>query len=271
MKKIAILGASGFIGFNLLEEYSKKKNLKIYALYNQNKKRKKFNKKNITWVGCDLKKPDNNIIKILKNADLVFHCAAFSQGSDTIINNPLSLIAQNYIINNNILNLLPILNIKKFIYFSCTVMYPNSNRPLKEDQYKLDKIFKNYKAGAKIKLQFEDTIRDLSENMPTKFLSIRHSNIYGRYDKFNHPGSHVFASLITKFLNKKKSVELFGSGTEKRDFLYIDDLLEAVQLLEKKISKKFEIYNVSYGTSLRIRDLASIIKRTLNSQKKNNI
>lgn len=268
MKKIVILGASGFIGFNLLLYYSKIKNYKIIATYNLNNKRAKFQRKNITWVKVNLKNNSQKVKKILNNADIVFHCAAFSQGSKIILNKPLSLITENYLINNCILDVLTKVSIKKFIYFSCTVMYPNSKSTLTENQFDERKIFKNYRAGANIKLQMERTMEEFSKHLKTKFLAIRHSNIYGKYDKFGKEGSHVFATLIHKFLDKKqKKVEIFGDGSEKRDFLYIDDLLNAVRILEKNLNYKFDIFNVSYGKSFSIKELAYKIKNELKSNK----
>ena len=64
---------------------------------------------------------------------------------------------------------------------------------------------------------------------------IRHSNIYGPYDKYDLDKSHVFGATITKVMtNKNNRIEVWGKGTERRDFLYVDDLVDFISLAIKK-------------------------------------
>ena len=66
----------------------------------------------------------------------------------------------------------------------------------------------------------------------TKYTVIRHSNIYGPYDKFDLEKSHFMGATITKVLTAKKNIEVWGEGKESRDFVFIDDL---VKFIEKSI------------------------------------
>ena len=90
----------------------------------------------------------------------------------------------------------------------------------------------------------------------TKFTVIRHSNIYGPYDKFDLHKSHVFGATITKVLTSKK-ISKYGV-TRKRDFLYVSDLINFVDLVIKQ-KNKFEIYNCGSSQSISIHDLVKLI------------
>ena len=75
----------------------------------------------------------------------------------------------------------------------------------------------------------------------TKYTIVRHSNIYGPHDKFDLEKSHVFGATITKVMQAKDKIEVWGEGKEIRDFLYIDDLIDFIKkaLLKQKIYMKY--------------------------------
>ncbi len=95
----------------------------------------------------------------------------------------------------------------------------------------------------------------------TKYTVIRHSNIYGPYDKFDLEKSHVFGATITKVMTAKdgSKIVVWGAGDEERDLLYISDLVNFVALAIDKQESKFELYNVGYGSSVSVNDLVKKI------------
>ncbi|MEE9176186.1 MAG: NAD-dependent epimerase/dehydratase family protein, partial [Thermodesulfobacteriota bacterium] len=95
----------------------------------------------------------------------------------------------------------------------------------------------------------------------TKYAVIRHSNIYGPYDKFDLEKSHVFGATITKVMTAKdgSKIVVWGAGDEERDLLYISDLVNFVALAIDKQESKFELYNVGYGSSVSVNDLVKKI------------
>ena len=88
---------------------------------------------------------------------------------------------------------------------------------------------------------------------------IRHSNIYGPYDKFDLEKSHVLGATISKVMNAEKEIIIWGRGNEIRDFLYISDLIKFVELAIRKQKKKYEIYNCGSEIGTKILDLAKLI------------
>tara|TARA_B100000989_G_scaffold296655_1_gene280370 strand:+ start:2492 stop:3442 length:951 start_codon:yes stop_codon:yes gene_type:complete len=256
-KKLLILGATGFIGKNLLYYYSKKKFYEIHCTYF---KSKIIKIKGITWTKVDLRKP-LDVNKIIKGKDIVIQAAATTSGSKVIVNSPQLHVTDNAIMNSNILRASHENFVKHFIFFSCTVMYPHSKKYLNEN-YKIDpyKINKKYFGVANTKLYIEQMCKFYSLIGKTKYTCIRHSNVYGPNDKFELEKSHFFSANITKVLNSKNNkIIIWGDGKEKRDMVYIDDLLNFVNLVISKQKKNFEIYNCGYGKSLRVIDIINQI------------
>ena len=108
-----------------------------------------------------------------------------------------------------------------------------------------------------------------------KTTALRHSNVYGKYDKFDLLKSHVLGATIRKVINAKENevLEVWGSGKAKRDFIFVDDLVDIVEKSIINQSDIFGLYNCGMGYSISINDLVKkIIKISgKNLRTKNNI
>ena len=90
----------------------------------------------------------------------------------------------------------------------------------------------------------------------TKHTVIRHSNIYGPHDKYDLEKSHVTGATITKVMSSKTGkVVVWGKGEESRDLLYVEDLIEFIDLAIKKQKEDYELFNVGLGKAITIKDL----------------
>lgn len=261
MKKIIILGGSGFIGLNLVDHFSKK--YLIIATYKNKKPSQKF--KNTRWIKADLTKKIN-LKNFCKNAECVFICSAITSGAKNIVSKPEMFVSNNAIINTNIISGIYNIGIKHIFFFSCTVMYSNSNKAKGESDFNLETCEKKYYGGAVMKIYTENLCNFFSRISKTKFTVIRHSNTYGPYDKFNKSEGHFFCSAISKITNAKNEVKVWGPGKEKRNFIHIDDVINAIKILKKKQKNSYEIVNVADNKSYSIRE---IVKKMINCSKKN--
>ena len=98
-----------------------------------------------------------------------------------------------------------------------------------------------------------------SRNSYTKFTAIRHSNVYGPYDKFDLDKSHFVGASITKILTANNKIIIWGSGSEKRDLLYVYDLCDFVNKCIKKQTNPFKIYNCGSGKAFSVNEVVKMI------------
>ena len=263
-KKLIILGCSGFIGKNLAIYFSKK-NYNLFGTYN--KRKPKLKKIKLFKVDLTSKK---NVDKVIKGKDIVIQAAATTSGAKDIISKPYIHVTDNAVMNSLITRSAYDHRVKHIIIFSCTVMYRSSDKPLKEKDFNPNKeMYSKYFGAGWMKVFVEKMSEFYSRLGLNKYTLIRHSNIYGPHDKFDLDKSHVFGATLTKVLkNKKKYISVWGDGSEKRDLLYIDDLIRFVELAIKRQTKKFEIYNVGYGRAITISDLVKKIIKISNKNLK---
>jgi nucleoside-diphosphate-sugar epimerase len=252
MKKIIILGATGFIGRNLTNYFAKQKGYKVFAVYN---KKKPWKNSKVKFLKADLTNK-NSVNRVLKDKDIVIQAAATTSGSKDIVSKPYIHVTDNTVTNSYILRASYENSNKFFVFLSCSVMYHSSKKPISENSLDLNRDpYPAYFGAAWMKIFVEKSCEFYSRFKRTKFLVIRHSNIYGPHDKFDLEKSHVFGATITKVMKAKNNIEVWGHGNERRDFLYIDDLINFIDLAIKKQKTFFELVNVSYGRSISIKEL----------------
>jgi len=245
---ILILGASGFIGRNVLDYFSKYKENKIVATW---KTRRIEDTENVFGLSADLttetevKMVFDFADKILDNKiDVVIQAAATTSGSKDALSKPWYHVTDNAVMNSLILREELNHNVSHHIFFSCTVMYSGLKGMATEDT-KIDHIDDKYFGVGWTKVYLEKMCEFYSRFKKTKYTAIRHSNIYGPYDKFDLDHSHFFGATITKVMTAKDGGDIivWGNGEDKRDFLYATDL---VGFLNELIEKRFGITDKDY-------------------------
>jgi len=140
-------------------------------------------------------------------------------------------------------------------------MYQPSDIPVKETDFDANKeIFKSYFGVGWTKVYVEKMCEFYSRIGDAKHTVIRHSNIYGPYDKYDLEKSHVFGATVTKVMDSKDGkIIVWGSGEEERDLLYVSDLVDFVELAIAKQVNKFELLNAGYGSSIPVAELVKKI------------
>ncbi len=265
-QQILILGGTGFIGINLVKYFSSFANYDVTATYNI---KKKVKLQKVKWIKINLLNY-KNLSSVFNKYDIIIQAAATTSGSKDIVNKPYLHVTDNAVMNSYILRSLEKINVKHFIFFSCSVMYPSSKKLLKEKDIDLNnKINEKYFGVAWTKLYIEKMCHFYSSICKTKFTIIRHSNVYGPNDKFDLLKSHVMGATITKVLkNNDQYIEVWGDGKEKRDLIYISDLLDFVSKVIKKQKNKIEIYNCGSAKGISI---INLVKKVIEISKKNKL
>jgi len=269
MKTILICGATGFIGRNLLEYYSKKNEYKVRATHFKRPKIEEY--KNVEWVNADLRNPE--IVKdVLNGIDIVLQFAATTSGSKDILSKPYIHVTDNAVMNSLILRECYEQNVKHFVFPSCTVMYQPSPNALSENDFNGDdEIFPTYFGVGNTKVYIEKMCNFFSRFERTKHTVIRHSNIYGPYDKYDLEKSHMLGATITKVLKSTDGIiNVWGTGEEARDLLYVDDLVNFIDKAINNQNSFYELFNVGLGKAIKVKEIVNKIILHSNKEMKIN-
>lgn len=261
--KIFIAGHNGMVGSSVLRLFKKKfSNSKIY-IANKNK----LNLLNQHQVYKFIKK---------NKFDSIVICAARAGGIYANNTKKADFIYENLEIQNNLINAAFLFKIKKLIFLGSSCIYPKiCPQPMKEEYLLTGPLEETNKAYSIAKIAGISLCNSYREQYDCDFRCIMPTNLYGIKDKFDEKNSHVIPALIKKFhnakINKKKYIKVWGSGNVYRDFLYVDDLSEAILKIFKLNKKKYEKatknishINVGSGKELTIKKLAYKIKSIVN-------
>ncbi len=259
-RKLLICGATGFIGKNLAQYFAQNPDFEVFGTY---LKSKPLADLKIKMIKADLTNKED-VDRVVKGMDVIIQAAATTSGARDIIERPYYHVTDNAVMNSLIFRSAHENKVSHVVFFSCTVMYQSSDVPVKETDFDANKaIFPSYFGVGWTKVYIEKMCEFFSKVGGTKYTVIRHSNIYGPFDKFDLEKSHVFGATMTKVMKAFDggSIEVWGSGEEERDLLYIEDLLSFVELVLKGQKDGFGLFNVGCGCSVSINDLVnSIIK-----------
>ncbi|QQS61163.1 MAG: GDP-L-fucose synthase [Candidatus Moraniibacteriota bacterium] len=177
-------------------------------------------------------------------------------------------IYENLQIQNNIIHSSWKSGVKKLLFLGSSCIYPKlSPQPIKEEYLLTGLLEETNDAYAIAKIAGIKMCQSFNEQYNTKFISVMPTNLYGPGDNFDKETSHVLPAMIRKFheakVNNKKEVILWGTGTPKREFLYVDDLADALVFLMNTYENS-EIVNIGTGKDLSIKELAKTIKGVVN-------
>ena len=252
-----VCGISGFLGRNIAEHFSDNEGYAVTGTY--------FNSRNpqienVDSVRGDLR--DHSFVEeIVRGQDIIVQMASVTTGSRDVIERPYLHVTDNSVMNPLLLRAAYDQNVGHFIFPSCTTMYPSSDEALKEEDFNPDTIDNRYFGVANMKVAIEKQCEFFSSLGRTKHTVLRHSNIYGPHDKFDLERSHVFGATMTKVINAAEELEVWGTGEEKRDLLYVSDIVDFVDRAIEYQESAFGLYNVGIGEGISINDLVQKIIR----------
>ena len=156
-------------------------------------------------------------------------------------------------------------NVTKLMNLGSSCIFPKlASQPLKEEYLLTGSLEETNDAYAVAKISAIKMCTFYNEQYGTNFLSVMPTNLYGKYDNYDLTSSHVLPAMIRKFYEAKETggpVELWGDGTPLREFLYTDDLADAVVYLmeNKEASDIGEFVNIGTGKDLTIKNLSETI------------
>ncbi len=173
-------------------------------------------------------------------------------------------IYENLMIQNNVIHNAYVNGVKKLMFLGSSCIYPKmAPQPLKEEYLLTGLLEETNEPYAIAKIAGIKMCESYKRQYGCNFISVMPTNMYGPNDSYNLNNSHVLPALIRKFHDAKEhqlpTVEMWGTGTPKREFLHADDLGDAcVFLMNTYEGEKF--VNIGSGTDLTIKELALLIK-----------
>jgi len=180
---------------------------------------------------------------------------------------PAEFIYSNLSIEVNIIHTAYKYGVKKLLFLGSSCIYPRlAPQPIKEDSLLTSPLEPTNEAYAIAKIAGLKMCRYYNQQYGTNFISVMPTNLYGPNDNYNLETSHVLPALIRKFheakINHEPFVELWGTGSPRREFMFVEDLADAVVfLMENRDYKDIgEIINIGVGKDITIKELAEMIK-----------
>ena len=248
--RILVTGGMGFIGSHL-SEYLLKQNHKL-TIFDSLSNSQKLSNPNTKIIEGNIL--DYNLLsKSLNNVETVIHLAAQISVTDSV-KNPDNTMKVNVDGTKNVLNGCIENNIKIFIGVSTAAVFGNQDELLSEIS-----VPEPISPYGKSKLMMEKNIIEFSKKHDLNSIILRFFNLYGPRQ------SSQYAGVITKFLENirdNKPLEIYGTGSQTRDFIHIDDAIECIHLAIKHINKNIaKTYNIGSGKSISILDLANLLSK----------
>ena len=180
---------------------------------------------------------------------------------------PAEFAYENMQIQCNVIHSAHVYGVKKLLFLGSTCIYPKmAPQPIPEDALLTGPLEETNEAYAIAKISGLEMCKFYKRQYGDDFISCMPTNLYGPHDNYDLNNSHVLPAMIRKFheakINNMPSVELWGTGTPLREFLYVDDMADACVYLLENYSGEQHV-NIGTGKEVTIKQLAETVKRTV--------
>jgi UDP-glucose 4-epimerase len=264
-QKILVTGGAGFIGSHIVDRLMEGNfdvtvidDLRTGSLANINHHRKK---KNFHFAEGDVR--DINLVrKTLKDVDVVFHEAALANVALSV-KDPITTNQVNVEGTLNLLKASTDLNVKRFIFASSAAVYGATSSPQKREN---DRLNPTSPYGVS-KLASENYVRVFHRLYGLKTVCLRYFNVYGPRQRVDVQGSYggVISIFINRILKDMPPI-VQGDGQQTRDFVYVEDVVEANMLAIGSENAAGEAFNIGTGKNISITQVVEILKHVMNKE-----
>jgi len=195
--------------------------------------------------------------------DYVFLAAAKCGGIKDNIEHPVQFLQDNLKIQSSVISASHKTDVKKLMFLGSACIYPKQcEQPIKEEYLLSGYLEPTNEAYSLAKIAGIKLCQAYNKQYGTNFISVQPSNVYGPKDNFHPETSHVIPGLIRRFheakVSGKERIECWGSGSARREFIYVEDLADALIFLMNHYDDS-EIINVGVGRDVSIKELVAHI------------
>jgi GDP-L-fucose synthase len=251
--KIFVAGHNGLVGSAIIKELRKQNYYNVITV----------DKKDLDLTNqYDVKRFFTSF-----NPEYVFLAAAKVGG--IVANNtyPADFITENLQIQTNIIQFSHMYSVKKLLFLGSSCIYPKlCDQPIKEEYLLSGYLEPTNDAYAIAKIAGMTMCKAYNKQHKTNYIAAMPTNLYGPGDNFDLERSHVIPGMIRRFHEVKELVTLWGTGTIRREFLFVDDLAKSLVFLMNNFDASEDQYYVNVGTGedITILDLAETIAKIIN-------
>lgn len=208
--------------------------------------------------------------------DEVYLAAARVGGIHANDTYPAEFIYENLMVQANVIHQAWSAGVQKLLFLGSSCIYPRmAEQPIKEEYLQMGKLEPTNEPYAVAKIAGIKLCESYNRQFGTDYRSVMPTNLYGPGDNYHAENSHVIPGLIRRFHEAKiscaKQVMLWGTGTPRREFLYVDDMADACLHVMQLARESYEVLtepmqshiNVGSGTDITIRELAKLIGKVV--------
>lgn len=255
-KRVLVAGATGLIGSHLTRRLVAE-GASVRATHFRREPIVKESA--IEYVRADLTHGDA-CRRVVRDMEIVFLCAASTSGAAAIEKTPMIHVTPNVLINTQMLESAYDAGVGKFLWLGSTVAYPQVDHAVKEGEMFAGEPFDKYYFAGWTKRFTEILCRMYGEKLARTMTTIvlRPTNVYGPDDDFEFATSHVIPALIRKVVERWNPIEVWGDGSEVRDAIYVDDMIEALILAAKNV-ESYTAVNIGLGQGHSVNEILKMI------------
>jgi GDP-L-fucose synthase len=258
--KILITGGSGLVGQNLTARLIKEgyTNLRV----NLHKRGVRTTYDGVEYSKYDLQTYEG-CMSATKDVDVVFHAAASTSNAVDTVVDPLAHVTPNVAMNNFLIDSAWRNEVKHYVFISSNTVYPpKGDEPVVETDFLFDEPYPVYFPVGWMKRYAEVQCELYAKYLPRtmKCTVIRPANLFGPHDKYDFNKCHVTPATIRKVADKMDPIPVWGDGSELRDLLYIEDFVEALQVVMENETEMFQTYNVGSNTVYSVNKVLEIMR-----------
>ncbi len=198
--------------------------------------------------------------KAVKDMDIVINCVAYIRGAKGQTASPMPLVRGNLFPFMNLVEAACLTGVDRFSFVGSSTAYPDAGYPIKESECFNGTPHKCYRGVGWMKRYTEQVCKYYQTISKTRFGMVRTAALYGPNDAFDTAKNHVVPDLIMRAFRREDPFVVWGDGTQVRDYVYIDDLMDGL-LLTLEIYPFADPINIATGVKTTISELVEIITR----------
>jgi len=256
-KRALVTGGAGFVGVNLIRRLLLEDGLRVRATVHRREPVVLDDR--VEYVIADLT-CEEDCAAAVAGCDYMFMCAAVTSGAQVIEDRPLTHVTPNVVMNARLLEAAYAARVKKTLFISSSVVYPDSAAAMCEDDDLGGEPFEKYYFSGWTK-RFAERLCDMYGRRlkaPMACIVVRPANIYGEYMDFAPETAHMVPAQVRKIVDGQDPIDVWGDGSDEKDLIYVGDFVDGVLAAFTGLHG-FDVVNIGTGRAVSTRHVVEAL------------